>query len=153
MNDDAATNPDTGALAADAAKPERIEHEVEELRDELDGLVGELNRRSRRALDWREQLRAHTAEVAAGALVAGVALWGGLAWRARQRRRMRSPWVRMQNVTRALISFSKDPDQLPAERGSRRWAAPIVGALSSAAIAAARAAAMRAVQDRMRRQF
>jgi hypothetical protein len=39
--------------------PERIEEEIQTLRGDLDGLIGELDRRRHAALDWRVQLRRH----------------------------------------------------------------------------------------------
>jgi len=53
--------------------PEQLEHDVDDLRDGLTGIVRELDRRRHELLDWRLQLKKHrvAAVVAAGLLFLG----------------------------------------------------------------------------------
>ena len=79
---------DGTATPADGEATERaIEHDIDRLRDRLDGMVGELDRRRHEALDVRLQLRRHGTAVATVGVVATVLVIGGfVAWRNARRR-------------------------------------------------------------------
>jgi hypothetical protein len=67
--------------------PARLEREVDELRDRMTGLVGELDRRRHELFDWRLQLRRHGRTL--GLVGAGLAavFWGARALARRRNRR------------------------------------------------------------------
>ena len=82
---------DTGdgapAEAGGEATERAIEQDIDRLRDQLDGMVGELDRRRHEALDVRLQLRRHGTAVATVGVVATVLVVGGfVAWRNARRR-------------------------------------------------------------------
>jgi hypothetical protein len=76
-----------------AAKPKKrvpskeIERQVHAIRGDLDGLVGELDRRRHEAFDWRLQLSRHRRPLLVAAGVAGVGIGGYAVLRRRRRRR------------------------------------------------------------------
>ena len=72
----------------DRHEPRAIEREIETIRDELGGLLGELDRRRHEALDWRRQLRQHRRPLWIAAGVVGLTV-GGYAGLRRRRRHLR----------------------------------------------------------------
>jgi hypothetical protein len=81
----------TPAERGDGAKGEAveraIERDIDHLRDRLDGMVSELDRRRHEAFDVRLQLRRHATAVATVGVVGAVLLVGGfVAWRNARRR-------------------------------------------------------------------
>jgi len=82
---------DTGdgaaAEAGGEATERAIEQDIDRLRDQLDGMVGELDRRRHEVFDVRLQLRRHGTAVATVGVVAAVLVVGGfVAWRNARRR-------------------------------------------------------------------
>ena len=75
-------------VSGDEPAPVAIEREIGELREDLDQLVDELDRRRHDALDWRLQLRKHARPIAVGACVV---LGGAVLIAARRRRRQHPP--------------------------------------------------------------
>ncbi|MDP2342632.1 MAG: hypothetical protein Q8O67_16865 [Deltaproteobacteria bacterium] len=72
----------TGLIVREAhplASPEQLEHDVDDLRAGLTGIIRELDRRRHELLDWRSQAQRHRVAVvvvvAAGLFVLGRALW------------------------------------------------------------------------------
>ena len=89
-----------------------LESDIERLRGELDGMVGELDRRRHEAFDLRLQLRRHAGVVATvGGVAIGVAIAGIAAW-ASARRRQDRLLVRLQNLGRAVAIMARHPDRL-----------------------------------------
>jgi len=117
-------------------EPERLEHEVDAVRDNIDHIVSELDRRRHDALDWRLQLRKHAVMlglVAMGLAAAIGATIGLSIWRSRRRA---GPMSKARRLRQALSRAIEHPE----------WVArpsPSVGkkALFSAASAFAGAAA------------
>ena len=88
----------TRAVETDGTGGERVRalgHEITEVRERLDALVYELDRRRHAAFDWRGQLRRHalgltmTALGLAALVSAGLALRAGTFSASRKRRRFR----------------------------------------------------------------
>lgn len=106
--------------------------EIATLREELAGLVAELDRRRHDALDVKLQVKRHGGELAltAAALVAAAAgfVWLG-AWRSRRREDLRSRGTKLR---RALSRIIDSPDRGAA---GPSVAAKILAATSSAAAA------------------
>ena len=71
-------------------RSEQIEGEIEAIRTDLDGLVGELDRRRHEAFDWRLQARRHRRSLWIAAGVVGVSVFGYAGLRARRRRLARA---------------------------------------------------------------
>jgi hypothetical protein len=118
-----------------------LESEIGRLRDDLDAMVGELDRRRHEAFDVRLQLRRHAGVVAAVGGVAVVLVVGGIAVWTASRRRQDRLLVRLQNLARAVAIMSRHPDRL--ERALERRPEPataITSALASVAGAAGRRA-------------
>ena len=87
---DAKTGNGAGALAEGEAAERTIEREIDALRDQLDGIVGELDRRRHEAFDVRLQLRRHrTAVATVGVVAAALVVSGFVAWRNARRRQDR----------------------------------------------------------------
>jgi hypothetical protein len=106
--------------------------EIATLREELAGLVAELDRRRHEALDVKLQVKRHGVEMAltAAALVAAAAgfVWLG-AWRSRRRENLLSRGAKLR---RAFSRIIDKPDRVGAEPSV---AAKILAATSSAAAA------------------
>ena len=82
-----ANTPARGDGAEGEATERAIEHDIDRLRDRLDGMVGELDRRRQEAFDVRLQLRRHSTAVTTAGVVAGVLVVAGfVAWRNARRR-------------------------------------------------------------------
>ena len=78
---------ETARSVAAEESPEQLEHDIEEIRDDLSAIVNEIDHRREEALDWRVQLHRHAGAVAAGAtalVVFGTGLLILNLWRARR---------------------------------------------------------------------
>jgi hypothetical protein len=102
--------------SAESAEPRVIEREVEEIRDNITGIVSELDRRGHELVDWRAHLRRHAlllAMVGAGCLLGlGVAIVGR---RARQKRRNR-PLEKARRLRAALSRMVAHPELVALPR-------------------------------------
>jgi hypothetical protein len=100
-------------------KPEeivgRVEGEIDMLRNELGGLVAELDRRRHEALDLGLQARRHPVLVASIATVAALLVGGAIALVVRTRHERRRPSVRAREARRALSRLFEHPDRVAAE--------------------------------------
>jgi hypothetical protein len=87
-----------------SAEPEIIEREVEEIRDNISGIVGELDRRGHRLVDWRSHLRKNA--LLLGALSAGclLGLSATIAVERAKRRRRRTP---IEKARRLYVAISR----------------------------------------------
>jgi len=94
------------APAPTGEKVEALQREIEVIRDGLDGMVGELDRRRHRLFDVRSQLHRHTVPlIAVGAALLGIAA-GGIALgvaRRRRRARLAARLTRFQEALRRMI--------------------------------------------------
>jgi hypothetical protein len=106
--------------------------EIATVREELDGLLSELDRRRHDLLDVRLQLRRH----AVGAALTTLALVGtaaGAVWLSLWRqRRQRSPSARAGRLREAVARMSEHPDRVAAQP---TVAGRILTAAASAAVA------------------
>ncbi|HMI84045.1 MAG TPA: hypothetical protein VK550_08115 [Polyangiaceae bacterium] len=100
------------------AQPERLEREVEEIRDNISGIVGELDRRGHELFDWRSQLRKHAlliAAIGASCLVGfGVTVAMGVA----NRRRRNRPLAKARRLREALSRMIAHPELVAQPRPS-----------------------------------
>jgi hypothetical protein len=100
----------------ESTEPEIIEREVEEIRDNITGIVGELDRRGHELVDWRSHLQKHAlllAALGAGCLVGlGVTIAGR---RARQKRRNR-PLEKARRLRVAISRMIAHPERVAQPR-------------------------------------
>jgi hypothetical protein len=113
-----------------SAEPEVIERQVEEIRDNITGIVGELDRRGHELVDWRSHLQKHAFTLvtvgAACLLGLGVTIAVG---RARQKRRQR-PLAKARRLRVALARMIEHPELVarPQPGIGRRALSAAVGA-------------------------
>ena len=97
--------------------PKQIEREIEAIRGDLDGLVGELDRRRHEALDWRLQARRHRRELWIAAGVIGVSVLGFAVLRGRRRRH---GLTSARELVHALRVVAENPQALTRAVEERR---------------------------------
>jgi hypothetical protein len=120
---------------------ERLQRDIEAIRGELGGLVGELDHRRHELFDFRLQLRRHAVAFGVGALVAAGLVAGGVALGVmRRRRRQRLP-ARLRRLRTAVARMIDAPDKVakPAPNTGRKIAA--AGGSAAASVVAKRLAA------------
>ena len=113
----------------------RVAGEIDVLRTELGGLVGELDRRRHEATDVRLQMSRHPIVVAALATVAALVLGGAIALVVRGKRQSRRPSVRARETRRALRRLFQHPDRVAAEPTTATKIASAVGVAIATALA------------------
>jgi hypothetical protein len=105
----------------------RVAGEIDSLRGELGGLVAELDRRRREAVDLRLQLRRHPVLVASVVAGAAILVGGALAALVTARRHRQRPSVRARNTRRALARLLEHPHRVAAEPSMANKIATAVG--------------------------
>jgi hypothetical protein len=113
----------------------RVSGEIDTLRNELGGLVAELDRRRHEALDLGLQVRRHPVLVAAVTTFAALLLGGALALMVRGQRHRRRPTVRAREARRALSRLFDHPDRVAAEPSISNKVATAVGVAVATALA------------------
>ena len=88
--------------------PIEIEHEIEDLRTELTGLVQEIDRRRHEALDIRLQLRRNASVIVVALGTASLLLVGRWALKSYRYGRRASTRERAENLMRALAILSRE---------------------------------------------
>jgi hypothetical protein len=100
---------DTVAPTAEE-EPQELEREVEDIRDNITGIVGELDRRRHDLLDWRLQLRKHgpvlVAVTAGWVLAFGMTMAVGAA----RRRKRNRPLEKARRLRQALSRMVAHPE-------------------------------------------
>lgn len=92
-------------------RADELQHEIEEIRDNIGGLVSELDHRRHDFLDVGSQVRRHGLSLALGGLaVVGLAAGGVLLARRRLRTRRRLP-VRVARIGQALVRLVGHPER------------------------------------------
>ena len=105
----------------------RVAGEITTLRDELGGLVAELDRRRHEALDLRLQVSRHPVLVGTVATVAAILVGGAIALAVRNARRRRRPAVRAREARAALARLFEHPRRVAAEPSIGNKIATAVG--------------------------
>jgi hypothetical protein len=100
-------------------KPEEVAGEIDLLRNELGGLVAELDRRRHQAFDVRLQVTRHPLVVAGVATVLALAVGGAIALTLRTARRRQRPAARARDVRAALGRIANKPRRIGAEPSIR----------------------------------
>jgi hypothetical protein len=113
----------------------RVSGEIDMLRNELGGLVAELDRRRHEALDLGLQARRHPVLVATVATVAALVVGAAIAVIVRGRRERRRPTVRARETRRALSRLFEHPDRVAAEPSIANKLATAVGVAVASALA------------------
>jgi hypothetical protein len=93
--------------------------EIDLIRNELGGLVAELDRRRHEAFDVRLQLTRHPLVVAGVATVVALAVGGAIALAVRSARQRESPGARARDVRAALGRIADKPRRIGAEPSIR----------------------------------
>jgi hypothetical protein len=99
-----------GVGGSKAGDPETLEREIEDVRDDMGRIVGELDRRRHDRFDWRVQVRSHARAVGIVALSLVVAMGGAIGfsiWRARRRAR---PMAKARRLREALSRIVEHPE-------------------------------------------
>lgn len=135
-----------GEAADSVNEPRELVHEVREIRENLTGIVRELDHRRHELLDWRLQLRRHSGIVAIAAGAAVLLIGGSILLRVRRRRIEARTMTRVKKMRRALARFVEDPDQVAPAR------VPMGKTVATAALSAAAATAGKKAGERFFRQ-
>jgi hypothetical protein len=139
-----------GEAADSLNQPQELVHEVREIRENLTGIVRELDHRRHELFDWRLQLRRHAGFVTilAGATVLLVA--GSILMSVRRRRIERRTMTRVKKMRRAVARFVDDPDRVvPREPAVSKKV--LAAALTAAAATAGKKASERVFRQVMER--
>jgi hypothetical protein len=124
------------------AEAQRLEDQVDAIRDNLDGLVSELDHRRH---EFMRQLRRYAVPVAIGAAAVGLAVAGGVVWR----RVRRPPPTRIQRLAAALGRAMDHPERVAQQQTSPTAARKLILAAGAAAASVvARHLARRWVEER-----
>jgi hypothetical protein len=110
---------DNGAQTSEPGeKPEVLEREVAEIRENISGIVGELDRRGHELFDWRSQLRKHSALIAAvgASCLVGFALT--IAIGVANRRRRSRPLAKVRRLREAVSRMIEHPELVAQPRPS-----------------------------------
>jgi hypothetical protein len=128
----------------DVETPEQLEHDVEQIRGNMNGLVRELDRRRHQLFDWRLQLRKNALPIGVGA-IGVVCMVGGLtiftAWRRKRRDKLAAKIGLLRDALSRMIAH---PERVarPQQTLGKTAVSATTGALLGAA---ARAVAARSI--------
>ena len=123
-----------GEPQAREQRPEVLEREVEEIRDNISGIVGELDRRRQELVDWRLQLRKHgplLAAVGASCIVGfGLTVAIGVA----RRKRRKQPLAKARRLREAIGRMIEHPELVarPQPPIGRKALSAVVSVLAGA---------------------
>ena len=118
------------------AEPKDLERDVEDIRDNISGIVGELERRGHELFDWRLQLRKHAFLIAAVGASCLVGFGLTLAVGAARRRRRKKPLVKARQLRDAVSRMIEHPELVaqPHPSISRKAIAAAVSAMTGVLI-------------------
>ncbi|MEA2697576.1 MAG: hypothetical protein QOI66_1847 [Myxococcales bacterium] len=124
------------------AEAQRLEEQVDAIRDNLDGLVSELDHRRH---EFMRKVRRYAVPVAIGAAAVGLAVAGGVVWR-----RVRRPTpTRIQRLGAALGRAVDHPERVARQQTSPTVARKLILAAGAAAVSVvARRLAQRWLEER-----
>jgi predicted protein tyrosine phosphatase len=121
---------------ADTNEPAVLEREVEDIRENISGIVSELDRRKDELLDWRTQVRKHAVLLVAVGASCILGLTLTLAIGAAQRRRRNRPLEKARRLRAALSRIIANPELVAPPRPSITRKALGAAASASAGILA-----------------
>lgn len=125
--------------------PDELEIEVEDIRDDLTGVVRELDRRRHALFDWRQQAKAHVALLSFAALGLALIVGGSLARSISSRRRRARPLYKARQLREAVGRMIEHPE-LVARAHPTVGKKALSAAVSSVAAVSAKALAQRIVR-------
>ena len=110
----------TGELngSVESAEPAIIEREVEEIRDNISGIVGELDRRGQELVDWRSHLRRNALVLTAVGAGCLLGLAATVAVERAKRRRRRKPLEKARRLYVAISRMIAHPELVARPRPS-----------------------------------
>ena len=106
------------ATRADAEAPAELEHEVEEIRENMTEIVGELDRRRHEVFDLGSQLRKNAAPLAVAGLGIVLISAGATTLSVRRRRRRNRPLAKARRFGEALSRMIAHPELVAQPRPS-----------------------------------
>jgi hypothetical protein len=101
-----------GATEDPAHEADRLQHDIEAIRGNLGGLIGELDHRRHEVLDLRLQLRRHAIPVAIGAAALLGLIGGGIALHVVRKRRREALPSRLRRLRQAVARMIDAPDRV-----------------------------------------
>jgi hypothetical protein len=107
-----------GTTRVEEADPDDLKREAEEIRADLTGIAGELDRRRHEALDWQHQVERHKTALVLTAAGLGLLVGGAVAVAVRQKRQRNRPLAKAQRLGRALSRMIEEPDRVAPEEPS-----------------------------------
>jgi hypothetical protein len=113
----------------------RVAGEIDVLRHELGGLIGELDRRRHEALDVRLQVKRHPVIVAAVVTVAALLVGGAVALMVHTTRERQRPSRRAREVKDALSRLLEHPREVASQPSIGNKVATAVGVAIATALA------------------
>jgi hypothetical protein len=99
-----------GVNALPAVEPRDLEHQVQDIRGNIDHIVDELDRRRHDLFDWRLQLRKHALAFGALAAVLVFTMAGTVALSVWQRRRRSRPMAKAKRWRSAVARVIDHPE-------------------------------------------
>jgi hypothetical protein len=102
----------SGVKALRALEPRDLEHQVEDIRSNIDDIVDELDKRRHELFDWRLQLRKHARTFGALAAVLVVTMAGTIAFSIWQSRRRSRPLAKAKRWRSAVSRVIDHPEYL-----------------------------------------
>jgi hypothetical protein len=99
-------------------EPAQVEREVDQIRDNISGIVGELDRRGHELFDWRKQLRNNARLVAAIGLSCLVGFGLTVAIGVANRRRRNRPLAKARRLGEAVSRMIANPELVAQPRPS-----------------------------------
>jgi len=126
--------PRASAQDGQERRPEVLEREVEEIRDNISGIVGELDRRRQELVDWRLQLRKHGVLIAAVGASCVVGFGLTVAVGSARRRRRKQPFAKARRLRDAVERMIEHPELVARPHPSigRKALSAIVTVVASA---------------------
>ena len=131
---DMVERPNTARGSPQEAQPEVLEREVEEIRDNISGIVGELDRRRQELVDWRLQVRKHRGLIAAVGASCIVGFGLTVAVGSARRKRRNQPFARARRLREAIARMIEHPELVarPQPPIGRKALAAVITALAGA---------------------
>lgn len=125
----------TGETRLETGSPTQLEREVEQIRDDLTGIIRDLDRRRHELLDWRLQLRRNAVPVGVSLGTLSLLVGGAAAltiWRHRRQQRVLSRVGRLRSAVSRMIDHPERVAVATPSMGQKALAAVLSTAIGIA---------------------